>query len=100
MLVLGESDGLRLLDHSRQFEQLGETKRRTSSGQHDKRIDGQNTRPPGGKGGQLPRIIVEVDAILAPVLTVSHQSELPSTQRMERMRHSKALVLNVQIGCS
>jgi len=41
VLVLGESDGLRLLDHSCQFEQLGETKRRTSSGQHDKRIDGK-----------------------------------------------------------
>jgi len=91
---------LRLLDHSRQFEQLDETKRRTSGRQYGKRIGRIYARPPSGKGDQLPPIVVKVDAILAPVLTVGHQSELPPKQRMKWMRYPKMLVLNVQIGCS
>ena len=49
---------------------------------------------------QLPGLIVQVDPVLAPVLPVGDELEIPAGQRVERVRHPDASVPIERIGCS
>ena len=55
---------------------------------------------PAGSGEQLPVLVVQVDPVLAPVLAVGDELEVPAMQRVERVRHPDATVPIVRIGCS
>ena len=58
-----------------------------------------NTRG-GGSSSQLPVLVVQVDPVLAPVLAVGDELEVPAVKRVERVRHPDAPVPIVRIGCS
>ena len=55
---------------------------------------------PGWQREQLPVRVVQVDPVLAPVLPVGDELEVPAGQRVERVRHPDASVPIVRIGCS
>ena len=56
--------------------------------------------PPGWQREQLPVLVVQVDPVLAPVLAVDDELEVPAAQRMERVRHPDASVPITRIRCS
>jgi hypothetical protein len=43
---------------------------------------------------------VQVDPVLAPVLAVGDELEVPAVKRVKRVRHPDAPVPIVRIGCS
>ena len=48
----------------------------------------------------MPLMVEEIDAIDAPVLSVPHQREFPTEERMETMCDPEGLFLIVPIRCS
>jgi len=56
--------------------------------------------PPRWQREQLPVLVVQVDPVLAPVLAVGDELEVPAIQRVERVRHPDATVPIRRIGCS
>ena len=70
------------------------------SANHHERIGGRDIGPPCWQGEQLPVLVMQVDPVLAPVLAVGDELEVPPGQRMERMRHPDTPVPIVRIRCS
>ena len=56
--------------------------------------------PPGWQREQLPVLVMQVDPVLAPVLAVDDELEVPAAQGMERVRHPDASVPITRIRCS
>ena len=61
---------------------------------------GRDIGPPRRQGEQLAVLVVQVDPVLAPVLPVRDELEVPAEQRMEPVCHPHTSVPIVQIGCS
>ena len=55
---------------------------------------------PAGSEEQMPVLVVQVDPVLAPVLAVRDELEVPAAQRVERVRHPDASVPIERIRCS
>ena len=67
---------------------------------HDRRIVGDDIGPLERKPGELPRVVVEVDAVFAPRLTTIDYLKCPATQRMEGMGNEKGLCLTARWRCN
>jgi len=63
-------------------------------------ISGDDIGPPQRQPGELPGIVVEVDAILTPRLPAVDPSEDTPMERMEGMRDAKRLCLITRRWCS
>ena len=48
----------------------------------------------------MPVLVMQVDPVLAPVLAVCDELEVPAGQRVERVRHPDAAVPIMRTGCS
>ena len=58
---------------------------------YDRGIVGLDVVPKHRQARELARVVVEVDAVLAPRLPAIDQTKRPPLQRMERMRDAKGL---------
>ena len=67
---------------------------------HHERVRRCRVGPRCWQREQLPVLVVQVDPVLAPVLAVGDELEVPAAQGMERVRHPDASVPIVRIGCS
>ena len=56
--------------------------------------------PPSWHREQLPALVAKVDPVLAPVLPVDDELEVPAGQRVERMGHTDTSVPIMRIRCS
>jgi hypothetical protein len=78
-------------------EQIGESaeilvaKMRAACPHDDRGVVRLDVGPVHRQTGKLARVVVEVDAILAPRLPAIDQSKRPPTQRMEGMSDAKGL---------
>ena len=88
------------LEQHHKFEKIRKAKGRPLRTKRHHRIDGIQARARRWHGAQLAVIIVEVDAILPPVVPVRDQLQLAAMQRVERMRYSETLWRFTSIGCS
>jgi hypothetical protein len=87
-------------DQSGKFEQVLDAKGRAARRDGDVGIGGENAGPLSGQRGQPTGVVVEVDAVFAPVAAVGHQRELTSAERVEGMGDLKGLAGTAQIGCT
>ena len=55
---------------------------------------------PAGSENSSPVLVMQVDPVLAPVLAMRDELEVPAGQRVERVRHPDTPVPIVRIGCS
>lgn len=83
-----------------QFEQVGDAKRSAARRHHDEGIRGGDIGPGRRERGQAAFVIVEVDTVLSPIVTVHHQSELASVQGMKRMRDAETLFRTLAVARS
>ena len=67
---------------------------------HHRRIVRRDIRPLARKPGELSRVVVEVDAVLAPRLPAIDQLKRPATQRMKGMGYPEGLRLTVRWRCN
>src|SRR3954451_16203850 len=67
---------------------------------HHGRIVGKDIGPPERKPGQLPRVVVEIDAVFAPCLPTVDQLKCPAALRMEGMGYSEGLCLTARTRCN
>ena len=67
---------------------------------HDRGIDGLDVGPVHRQAGELARVVVEVDAILAPRLPTIDHAKRPPMQRMERVGDAKGLRLTDYWRCN
>ena len=67
---------------------------------HDGGIVGLNVGPLHRQAGELARVVVEVDAVLAPRLPAIDQTKCTPLQRMERMRDPKGLCRIARRRCN
>ncbi len=87
-------------DEVRQLEQVLNAKRRTSCRDRHEGVGGENAGPLRRQGDQPTAVVVEVHAVLAPVVPIGHQRELTPAEWMERVGDLEGLARTVQIGCS
>src|SRR3954452_5565825 len=66
----------------------------------DERVRRQDTGPRSGKRDQAAVVVVEVTALLPPVMTVRHQGELAAVEGVKRMGDPKSSRGRVQIRCN
>ena len=71
-----------------------------ASSDHHRRIAGDDISPLERDPGELPRVVVEVDAVLAPRLTAVNPLEDTPMEGMEGMRNSKCLSLITRRRCN
>ena len=71
---------------------------RPSADDHE-RISRRNIGPPGTQREQHAVLIVEMNPVLAPVLTVRYEFEVPARQRVKPMRHAHTSVPDIRIRC-
>jgi hypothetical protein len=87
-------------DQLGQFEQVLDAKGRAARRNRDVGIDRENAGPWSGQRDQPSGVVVEVDAVLAPIAAVRHQRELTPAEWVEGMGDLKGLAGTAQIGCS
>jgi hypothetical protein len=90
----------KLLHHVNQLEQVLEAKEASATGHCYKWILRHHRGPTRWNGVQLPCGIVEVDPVLAPVVAIRDQLELPASQGMVRMGYLEIGIGNVTMRCS
>jgi hypothetical protein len=74
--------------------------RAPADGDDHERVRRRHVGPPCWQREQPPVLIVQVDPVLAPVLAVGDELEIPAGQRMERVRRPDPPVPVARIGCS
>jgi hypothetical protein len=74
--------------------------RRPARRDYRERVRPRHVGPTGWQREQTPALVVQVDPVLAPVLAVGDELEVPAIQRVERVRHPDATVPIARIGCS
>jgi hypothetical protein len=67
---------------------------------HRGQIIRENISPLEREPGEVSRVVVKVDAVLAPRLTAIDDLERPATQRMEWVGNTKGLCLTVRGWCN
>jgi hypothetical protein len=90
----------KLLHQIKQLEQVLEAKEASASGHCHEWIFRHHRGPTRRNGVQLPCGIVEVDPVLAPVVAVRDQLELPASQGMVRMGYLEVGIGKVTMRCS
>jgi hypothetical protein len=90
----------KLLHQLHQPEQVLVAKEASAAGYCYKRIFRHYRRPTRWNGAQLPRPIMKVDPVLAPVVAIRDQLELLTPQRMVRMDYFEVAIRNVTMRCS
>ena len=83
-----------------QRQQARHRERAAAGRDHHERIRRGDIGPACWQGEQLPVLVMQVDPVLAPVLAVRDELEVPAVQRVERMRHPDTSVPIVRTGCS
>ena len=83
-----------------QFEQVLDAKGRAAGRNRDVGIGGENAGPGSGQGDQPTGVVVEVNAVFAPIAAVGHQRELTSAEWVEGMSDLERLSATAQIGCT
>ena len=83
-----------------QRQQARHGERAAAGRDHHERVRRGDVGPPCRQREQLPVLVVQVDPVLAPVLAIGDELEVPAMQRVERVRHPDATVPIVRIGCS
>jgi hypothetical protein len=86
-------------DEPSQFQQVLDAEGRTPGRDHDEGVGRRGGGPVGRERGKPAFIVMEVDALFAPVLTVGHQGELAAMEGVERVRDPERLARTVPIGC-
>src|ERR1700722_14427576 len=89
-----------LLHKVGQLQQVLVAKQTPSRGQYHERIYWQHCCPARRNRAQDAAAVVEVNSILAPVVTVSDQLEILASQRMVGMGDFKSTFGTVRIRCS
>ena len=69
-------------------------------GDRDEGIDRENAGPLGRQRDQPTGVVVEVNAVLAPIVAIRHQRELTPAERVEGMGDLERLAGTAQIGCT
>ena len=72
---------------TRQGQQAPDRERAPAAGNDHERIGRRDIGPPGRQREQPAVLIVEMNPVLAPVMAVSDELEIPARQRMKRVRH-------------
>jgi hypothetical protein len=67
---------------------------------HHRRIVGHDLGPLERQPREPPRVVVDVDAVLAPRLTTIDYLKRPAIQRMKRMDYPEGLWLTARWRCS
>ena len=67
---------------------------------HHERVRRSDIGPACGHGEQMPVLVMQVDPVLAPVLAIRDELEVPATQRVKRVRHPDTSVPIERIRCS
>jgi len=88
------------LQQVRQSDQVFVSKQGSSSGDLNERIDSSGIRAARQNRLELAFSVVEVHAILAPVVAVFHQFELPPEQRMKRMGYAEVFLRAALTRCN
>ena len=88
------------LDQVGEREQIGHTERGPPGGHNHKRILRDNVGPTGRDLPQPTCVVVEIDAMAPPAMTVSDELVLPSEQRVVWMRNPEGLTRPGGISCS
>ena len=88
------------VDQARDRQQVISGERAAAGRDHRKRIRRNRIGPCGWQAEQVPVPVTQADPVLAPVLAVLDELEVPPGQRVERVCHPDALVPIVRIGCS
>ena len=83
-----------------QFEQILDAKGRAARGNRDEGIEREKAGPLSGQRDQPTGVVVEVNAMLAPIAAIRHQRELTPAERVEGMSDLKGLAGTAQIGCT
>jgi hypothetical protein len=86
-------------DELRQLEQVLDAKWGAPCRDRHEGIRRGNTGPLRWQGDQPTGVVVEVNAVLAPVVAVRHQGELTPPERVEGMGDLEGLARTVEIGC-
>jgi hypothetical protein len=81
-------------DQLRERHQVLNPERAPTRRQHNKRIQVRSIRPPPRKRALHAIIVEEGHAILTPRLANSHERELTTEPRVERMRHTDSSLRN------
>ncbi len=76
-----------------------DAEQRSPRGDRDEGIGGENAGPLRRQRDQPTGAVVEVDAVLAPVVAVCHQRELTPAEWVKGMCDLEGLASTVQIGC-
>lgn len=82
-----------------QLEQILDPKRGSARRHPHKRIRRRYACPSGRNGYQPPVVVVEVDAVLAPVVTTGYERKPAPVQWMEGMRDPEMSCRFIAIGC-
>ena len=64
-----------------------------------KGLGGHDIGPPGRQREQHTILVVQMNPVLAPVLAVRDELEVPAGQRMEPVRHPHTPVPIIRTGC-
>lgn len=88
------------MDQARQFQKIVETERSPPIGHDNDGVGWENTGPACWDGHQLLLVVMEIDSVLVPIVSVGDQGELPSAPRMEGVSNSEGSMLIVTIGCN
>jgi hypothetical protein len=83
-----------------QFEQVLDAKGRAPGRNGDVGIAWENTGPLSRKRDETTGVVVEVNSVLAPIVTIRHQGELTPPERVEGMSDLESLAGTAQIGCT
>ena len=86
-------------DQVSQRQQAIDGERAAAIRDHRERIGGRDVGPPGRQGEQLTILIVQVDSVLAPVVAVRDELEVPAEQRVETVRHPHTSVPVIWTRC-
>ena len=81
-------------------QQASRGERRPARRDQHERVRRYRVGPRCWQREQLPVLVVQVDPVLAPVLAVDDELEVPPAQGMERVRHPDTSVPIVRIRCS
>ena len=81
-------------------QQVLDAKGRAPGRNCDVRIDRENTGPLSRKRDEPASVVVEVNAVLAPIGALRRQRELTPLKWVEGMSDLKSLAGTAQIGCT
>ena len=83
-----------------QRQQARHGERAAAGRDHHERVRRGDIGPACGHGEQMPVLVMQVDPVLAPVLAIRDELEVPAMQRVKRVRRPDTSVPIERIRCS